>query len=644
MNPEDLFWQLGTLPKPDWPLGGKGEGLHRLWSAGLPVPATLVVSPAGAELLASDVEIDLLVERIRQISGDHEVIVRSSADVEDGMNESYAGIFVSVAGVRADGTDLAEAAREVLASYSAATRDAYEGGSPEGRHPGDEASHRSASGPLVIQPYLAARVGGVLFTKATFEDGRTGALVEAAVGGPSQVVEGRQTTRMVRLDDGIHVLSREGGDVPIDLSTLKRLFDYQDAVDTAVGGPADVEWLIGGDGAIWLLQARPISRQPVVTIERARGGIPASPGVCTGQAVVVDSGSVDSFVGGILIAEVTETSYLRAMQLASGIVTEQGGLLSHAAIVARERNIPCIVAVPGAVERFAGKVVTVDGNSGEVWAQDEDKHRRITHDWFSAETQFNCEEWFRIEVPALAVKVGCEPTPSGVIVHAFEPVRLNEAFVREYVARAVGRVEGVTYDTNKGLWIEEWSRMRTIRPILDLARQGIAAVLDLDGDEISRFYGSVQKCLDAVGKICPEFPGRTDPWLSLAVGEWCHAVNMLAAASVPEGYGMKAIAYKALELGLSSGQVFHRPAVLAERGPDDSAHRSKLHDVIETLTRWREWAYPYMLSAVPGVETHFGIRKDLLREIGLSARESEAMEELYGQPRFRDIILAIAPV
>lgn len=49
--------------------------------------------------------------------------------------------------------------------------------------------------------------------------------------------------------------------------------------------------------------------------------------------------------GDILIAEMTDPDLLHAMSKAGAIVTQNGGLLCHAAIVARELGIPCIVGV-----------------------------------------------------------------------------------------------------------------------------------------------------------------------------------------------------------------------------------------------------------------------------------------------------------
>ena len=54
----------------------------------------------------------------------------------------------------------------------------------------------------------------------------------------------------------------------------------------------------------------------------------------------------------ILVAEATYPEYLPIMLKSKGIITEVGGILSHAAIVAREFKIPCVVGVKGAVSKI----------------------------------------------------------------------------------------------------------------------------------------------------------------------------------------------------------------------------------------------------------------------------------------------------
>jgi len=98
-------------------------------------------------------------------------------------------------------------------------------------------------------------------------------------------------------------------------------------------------------------------------------GIAASPGVCEGIAKVVrDPREFDRLVqGDILVAQSTSEAFNVLLPLLGAIVTDAGGLLSHAAIVAREYGIPAVVGTrEGTTLIPEGARVLVDGGSGEV--------------------------------------------------------------------------------------------------------------------------------------------------------------------------------------------------------------------------------------------------------------------------------------
>ena len=71
--------------------------------------------------------------------------------------------------------------------------------------------------------------------------------------------------------------------------------------------------------------------------------------------------------GEILVTEMTTPDFIPAMRKASAIVTDEGGITCHAAIVARELKKPCVVGTKIATEVFVdGDLVEVDANSGVV--------------------------------------------------------------------------------------------------------------------------------------------------------------------------------------------------------------------------------------------------------------------------------------
>lgn len=85
------------------------------------------------------------------------------------------------------------------------------------------------------------------------------------------------------------------------------------------------------------------------------------------QIVHPDKIDVDFPDGGVLVCEVTTPAYVPLMQKAVAIVTDQGGILSHAAIVARELKKPCIVGTGDATKKLSnGQKVLVDAQKGSV--------------------------------------------------------------------------------------------------------------------------------------------------------------------------------------------------------------------------------------------------------------------------------------
>jgi pyruvate,orthophosphate dikinase len=99
-------------------------------------------------------------------------------------------------------------------------------------------------------------------------------------------------------------------------------------------------------------------------------GLPAGPGVASGRAYTEVDEAIEAADRGedvILVRNHTSPDDIHGMLVARGIVTETGGATSHAAVVSRELGRAAVVGCgSGVAGSLAGKVVTVDGNQGEV--------------------------------------------------------------------------------------------------------------------------------------------------------------------------------------------------------------------------------------------------------------------------------------
>jgi len=98
-------------------------------------------------------------------------------------------------------------------------------------------------------------------------------------------------------------------------------------------------------------------------------GIAASPGRTGGAARIVrtpgEAARVESHH--ILVVEATTPDYVAAMRVAAGVIAAKGGALSHAAVVAREMNKPCVVSVEDALTLIRdGDSLSMDGATGIV--------------------------------------------------------------------------------------------------------------------------------------------------------------------------------------------------------------------------------------------------------------------------------------
>lgn len=113
----------------------------------------------------------------------------------------------------------------------------------------------------------------------------------------------------------------------------------------------------------------PVARQ---SAELLVSGLPACPGVATGRVVTSCEEAedlADDGVAVVLARPTTDPDDVGGMVVSAAVITEIGGSTSHAAVVSRELGTPCVVGCGrGTLDALTGRIVTVDGTSGEVFA------------------------------------------------------------------------------------------------------------------------------------------------------------------------------------------------------------------------------------------------------------------------------------
>ena len=347
-----------------------------------------------------------------EIGEETPVAVRSSATAEDLEDASFAGQQETFLNVTGD--ELVDRVRECWASLF--TQRALYYRNEQGF---EEAGVDIA---VVVQKMVDADKSGVMFTSHP-STGAAVVTVEAAWGLGEAVVSGAVTPDNYVLDRAsgevddvtvaqkkvMNVRDSETGEtveraVPkerrservLDGDELDELRELGVEIEDHYGEPQDVEWAMA-DGEVYVLQSRPITTISQGTAgqtgtdttstgtaqssvadggvgatretETKLSGIGASPGESSGEVSLVrELDELDTVSeGDIIVAEMTTPDMVPAMKRASGIITDEGGMTSHAAIVSRELGVPAVVGAESATDVLDdGQAVTIDGDTGSI--------------------------------------------------------------------------------------------------------------------------------------------------------------------------------------------------------------------------------------------------------------------------------------
>jgi len=325
------------------------------------------------------------------------VAVRSSATTEDLAEASFAGqqdSFVNIKGNQ----DLLKNIKKCFASLFTSRATYYR--NKKGF------KHEDAQLAVVIQKMVDSDKSGVIFSKdPSYKNDNV--IIESVWGLGEGIVSGKITPDKYVISRDLEILDKKISEKKIAItrdsggnkgvikltearanSQVLKEYEIKKLAETAIkieehyGKPQDLEFAIEGE-EIYIVQTRPITtienridlgdsgnKREEIKGEVILSGLSASPGIGSGKIRIINS--MDDLQkinkGDVLVTEMTNPDMVVTMQKAAAIVTDEGGMTSHAAIVSREMGIPCIVGTQKATTILKeGEIITVDGFSGKVY-------------------------------------------------------------------------------------------------------------------------------------------------------------------------------------------------------------------------------------------------------------------------------------
>jgi len=262
--------------------------------------------------------------------------------------------------------------------------------------------HEGASLAVIVQKMVDSEKSGVIFSKDPSQK-RDDVLIEAVFGLGEGIVSGKITPDIYIVSKELEILEKKVSDKKIALTRdsggnkevvklkeevskrqvlkdyeVKKLAEISLKLEEHYQKPQDIEFAIEGEN-IYIVQTRPITtlekRVGAEDIKELKGeviliGLAASPGIGSGKIKIVkgveDLKKINQ--GDVLVTGMTNPDMVVTMQKAAAIVTDEGGLTAHAAIVSREMGIPAVVGTREATTKLKeGEIITVDGFTGKIY-------------------------------------------------------------------------------------------------------------------------------------------------------------------------------------------------------------------------------------------------------------------------------------
>lgn len=392
---------LDSLTDPE-----NSDQLHRICSK---IRKTITSAPMPNDLA---IEISSAYDALAQKMGQNEpfVAVRSSATAEDLPNASFAGeqdTYLNIHGRE-------QVLKKVQECYASLFTDRATYYRIKQHFPQEKVALSAA-----IQMMAFSKAAGVMFSINVANGDDTKIMIEGSWGLGEYIVSGTVTPDNFLVDKKTMKIAEKnvtkkkielqylpnGGteqkDVKPDLidkpiltdKQILELAGYAKEIEKHYGCYMDMEWALDKNDKLWIVQARPEtvwsqkkkdSSNPTDKTTQNTSttnkldvllkGLPASPGIAAGKVHIIDDPKdIKEFKDGeVLVTLMTSPDWVPAMKKASAIITNNGGMTCHAAIVSREMQIPCLV---GTTSRGAaatkvlhnGEMVTVDAKDGIIY-------------------------------------------------------------------------------------------------------------------------------------------------------------------------------------------------------------------------------------------------------------------------------------
>ena len=318
------------------------------------------------------------------------VAVRSSATTEDLDDSSFAGQQETYLDIKGN-INLIDAVIKVLASLFTSRAIYYR------KKRGFEKEKFALA--VVVQKMIDSEKSGVIFSKNPIKENNN-VTIEAVFGLGEGIVSGRIKPDNYEVSRELKILNEQISVKKIALarnsqgeietirlneeksrekvltdSEIRQIANLALQIEEHYGKPQDIEFAIESN-SLFIVQSRPITTKAKESSRKIEGkeilsGFGASPGIASGKVKIIKNIKELSKVqkGDILVAKMTNPDMVVTMQKSSAIITDEGGITSHASIVSREMGIPAVVGTENATtELKEGQIVTVDGYTGKVYS------------------------------------------------------------------------------------------------------------------------------------------------------------------------------------------------------------------------------------------------------------------------------------